>query len=179
MKYHRLVLSSKKKRGLRPQHCVFDNPKRLWQTVSKLLHRKYSSPLPITSPGTSLADWFAFFHRQNIQTPSLSHQQLTKSSPHSPYPPATPPDFSVFTPASESEIHKILSNIPNKHSDSDHIPTQRSISWLTHGYIFCSLFSVGPWSTWRNTEWPCWWPKGRGIALGRVFWRYEKNEINI
>jgi len=64
-----------------------------------------------------------FFHRQNIQTPSLSHQQPTTSSPHSPTPPATPPDFSVFTPASESEVHKILYNCPNKQSDSDPIPT--------------------------------------------------------
>jgi len=33
------------------------------------------------------------------------------------------PDFSVFTPASESEVHKILSNCPNKQFDSDPIPT--------------------------------------------------------
>jgi len=32
--------------------------------------------------------------------------------------------FSTFTPASESEIHKILSNYPNKQSDSDPIPTR-------------------------------------------------------
>jgi len=31
------------------------------------------------------------------------------SSPHSPSPPATTPNFSVFTPASESEVYKILS----------------------------------------------------------------------
>ena len=37
------------------------NPKRLWKTVNKLLHRKSSSPLPITSPGTSLADSFTSF----------------------------------------------------------------------------------------------------------------------
>ena len=30
---------------------------------------------------------------------------------------------SVFTPASESEVYKILSNCPNKQSDSDPIPT--------------------------------------------------------
>ena len=49
----------------------------------------------------------------------------TTSSPHSlhHHPPATPPDFSVFTPASESEVHKILSKCPNKQSDSDPIPT--------------------------------------------------------
>jgi len=83
-----------------------DNPKRLWQTVNKLLHRKSSSPLPTTSPGTSPTDSFAsFFHRQNIQTPSLSlASNPTTSSPHSPSPPATPPDFSAFTPASKSEV---------------------------------------------------------------------------
>ena len=36
---------------------------------------------------------------------SLTSNPAT-SSPHLPFPPATPPDFSVFTPASESEIHK-------------------------------------------------------------------------
>ena len=64
--------------------------------VNKLLHRKSSSPLPTnatTSPGTSLVDSFAsFFHRQNIPTPSFSHQQpcyiisaLTLSSCYSPW----------------------------------------------------------------------------------------------
>jgi len=32
-------------------------------------------------------------------------------------------DFSSFTPASDTEIFKILSNCPNKQSDSDHIHT--------------------------------------------------------
>ena len=39
-------------------------PKHLWQTVNKLLHRKSSSPLPTTSPGTSLVDSFASFFSQ-------------------------------------------------------------------------------------------------------------------
>ena len=34
-------------------------PNVFWQTVNKLLHRKSSSPLPTSSPGTSLADSFA------------------------------------------------------------------------------------------------------------------------
>ena len=37
--------------------------------------------------------------------------------------PKTPPDFSTFKPASESEISKILFNCPNKQCDSDPIPT--------------------------------------------------------
>ena len=53
---------------------------------------------------------------------SLTSNPAT-SSPHSPSPTATPPNFSVFTPASESKVHKILSNCPNKQPDSDSILT--------------------------------------------------------
>jgi len=51
---------------------------------------------------------------------SLTSNPAT-SSPHSPSPP--PSNFSVFTPASKSEVHKILSNCPNEQSESDPIPT--------------------------------------------------------
>jgi len=70
------------------------------------LHRrpKFSSP---------------FLHRQNIQPSSVSFQQphyiistLTLFSYNI-------SGFSSFTPASKSEILKILSNCPNKQSDSD------------------------------------------------------------
>jgi len=44
-------------------------------------------------------------------------------SPHLPSPSTAPPDLSTFTPASESEIRKILSNCPDKQSDSAIIPT--------------------------------------------------------
>jgi len=53
---------------------------------------------------------------------SLSSNPTT-SSPHSSYSPTTPPNFSFFTPAFESEILKILSNCPNKQPDSDPIST--------------------------------------------------------
>ena len=53
----------------------------------------------------------------------LSSNPIT-SSPHSPSSPTTPLDLSPFKPAFESsEIPKILSNCPNKQSDSDPIPT--------------------------------------------------------
>jgi len=44
-------------------------------------------------------------------------------SPHCPSPPASPPVFSTFMPASESEVSKILLSCPNKQSESDPIPT--------------------------------------------------------
>ena len=58
-----------------------DNPKRLWQTVSKLLHRKSSLPLPTTSPGTSLADSFASFVTGKCLSLTRNH---ATSSPHLP-----------------------------------------------------------------------------------------------
>jgi len=112
------------------------------------------------------------FSRQNIQTlrlPLTSNPARLTSSPHSPSPPATPPDFSVSIPASESEIYTILSNSPNKQSDSDPIPIQLTL--LTDTFSAHISLSVGPWSTWRKTEWPRWWLEGRG--MGRVFWGYE------
>ena len=58
-------------------HCC------LWQTVNKLLHRKSSSPLPTTSPGTSLADSFLLFSlakypNSTFRSPAtLPHHLLT------------------------------------------------------------------------------------------------------
>ena len=121
--YYKLILSSKKEYYSSLVSSASDNPKHLWQTVNKLLHRKSSSPLLTTFPGTSLADSFASLFTGKISKLRLSLSPATplhhlRISSH-----ATPPDFSVFTPASESEVHKILSNCPNKQSDSDPIPT--------------------------------------------------------
>jgi len=46
--------------------AAYDNPKRLWLTVDKLLHRNSFSPLPTTSPGTLLADSFTSFFTGKI-----------------------------------------------------------------------------------------------------------------
>ena len=102
-----------------------DNPRRLWQTINKLLHRKSSSPLPTSTSASALADSLASFFTDKISKLRLSlANSSTSASPHSPTSQITPPDFSAFKPASESEISKILFNCPNKQSDSDHlIPT--------------------------------------------------------
>jgi len=80
--------------------------------------------LPSSFPGISLADSFASFFTDRI---SKFHLSLTSnpvtSSLHLLSPTAIPVDFSSVPPASESEIHYILSNCPNKQSDSDPIPT--------------------------------------------------------
>ena len=69
---------------------------------------------------------------------SLTSSFSTSSSLHSSSSPKTPPDFSTFKLASESEISKILFNCPNKQCDSDPIPT-----WLLknalHSWFLLSL----------------------------------------
>jgi len=122
--YHKLILASKKQYYSNLVSSSSGNPRRLWQTINKLLHRKSSSPLPSTTPGTSLADSFASFFADKISKLRLSlASNPSTSSPDLHSPPKTPPSFSSFTPVSESEILKILLECPNKQSDSDPIPT--------------------------------------------------------
>jgi len=59
--YHNLIFASKKHYYSNLVSSSSDNPKRLWQTGNKLLHRKSSSPLLSSTPGISLADSFASF----------------------------------------------------------------------------------------------------------------------
>ena len=70
---------------------------------------------------------FASFFTDKISklrlTLSSQPANVAMASPHCPSPPTSPPDFSTFRPASESEISKILLNCPNKQCDSDPIPT--------------------------------------------------------
>ena len=72
--YHKLILSCKKDYYSSLVSSASDNPKRLWQTVNKLLHRQ-----KILLTATHHFSWhftcreLCFFHRQNIQ--KVSHQQ--------------------------------------------------------------------------------------------------------
>ena len=122
------------------QPCIFS----LRQPQTSLANSQQTPTPQILLTVTDHFSWYFtcrqlcfFFQRQNIQIPSFSHQQpcyiictLTLS-------PSTPPDFSVFTPASESEIHTILPNYPNKQSDSDSIPT-----WLLRECSSVLVFTV-------------------------------------
>ena len=145
------------------QPCIFS----LRQPQTSLANSQQTSKpqilltaIPTTSPGTSPADSFAFFQRQNIQTPSFSYQQpcyiisaLTLSFRHSPW------FLSLHSiPASESKVHKILSNCPNKQSDSDPIPT-----WLRRWSIIApsprdsSMLEHWPAGTWMCHLTFHWW----------------------
>jgi len=107
-RYHNLILIAKKKFY---SNLVLSstNPRRLWQTVNKLLHRKSTSPLPTSSSSVPLPDRFASFFTDEIFKLHLTlSSHLAMASPHYPSPLASPPDFSTFRPASKSEVSKTL-----------------------------------------------------------------------
>jgi len=92
------------------------------QIVNKLLHCKSSSPLPTTSPGTSLADSLASFFTGKISKLHLSFSPATLLHHLCTHPllPALPLT-SQFLPLPQN----LKSSCPNKQSDSDSIP-----NWL-------------------------------------------------
>ena len=62
-----------------------DNPRHIWQTINKLIHRKTSSPLPTSTSASALADSLASFFTDKISQLCLSlANSSTSASPHSP-----------------------------------------------------------------------------------------------
>ena len=57
--YHYLILASKKQYYSNLVSSSSDNPRRLWQTINKLLHCNSSSPLLTCTSASALADSLA------------------------------------------------------------------------------------------------------------------------
>ena len=99
------------------------NPRQLWKTVNKLLHRTLPQVLPSSESLSLLSQSFATFFSDRIRklhtSPLLNH---ACSSPHIP-PPVTPPHFSTFAPVAMDEISKLLSDSPDTNCDLDPFPT--------------------------------------------------------
>ena len=120
--YHRSVINAKKLYHASLIAANKSQPRKLWQTVNTILHRRPPSILPLTIPTASLADRFASFFTDKITN---LHSQLasvaTSSSPHI-HPPTTPSKLSAFRPASKEEVIKLIRQAPNKQCALDPIP---------------------------------------------------------
>ena len=119
--YHSAIIKAKKIYNASLISSNLDNPKKLWNTINNLLHRKPSSSLPTSI--TSLSQSFATFFSDKI-TKLRNHitSNPTSISPHFP-PPTKPPNFSFFHPATTEEISNIISNSPATSCELDPIPT--------------------------------------------------------
>ena len=99
------------------------NPKKLWNTINKLLHRIAKPSFPSSFHLDSLPQSFATFFSDKIhklRTSILSG--TTTSSPHLP-PAYKPPELSIFHPATIAEVSALLSSSPDTSCDLDPIPT--------------------------------------------------------
>jgi len=131
-RYNKLIITAKKEYYSNLVTSSSSNPRQLWHTFNKLLHRIMSASSVITPTYPYLSPLHLLHSQTNsllLFTDKKSNIRLslsalsTTASPHFPPPPATTPDFYTFRPATESQISKILSSCLNKQSDSDPMPT--------------------------------------------------------
>ena len=99
------------------------NPKKLWNTINKLLHRIAKPSFPSSFNLNSLPQSFATFFSDKIhKLRSSILSGTTTSSPHLP-PAFKPPELSFFHPATIAEVSALLSSSPDTSCDLDPIPT--------------------------------------------------------
>ena len=98
-------------------------PRKLWAALDSLLSRKLPTCLPSHTSASVLASAFLQFFNDKItklcsSLPSSSHSQ----SPHTP-PTVPPPQLSVFTPATNEEVRRLILSSSNATCTLDVIPT--------------------------------------------------------
>ena len=95
-------------------------PKKLWQSLRKVLHRTSETVLPAHSSDKSLADMIASFFSNKI---SKIRDTFPTSGSFNDALDSVPPAFNAFMPVTEDEVHKCISESPTKSCSLDTIPT--------------------------------------------------------
>ena len=96
------------------------DPKKLWQSLRKVLHRTSETVLPAHSSDKSLADMFASFFSNKI---SKIRDTFSTSGSFNDAPDSLPPAFNAFMPVTEDAVYKCISESPTKSCSLDPIPT--------------------------------------------------------
>ena len=97
-----------------------DDPKQLWQSLRKVLHRTSETVLPAHSSEKSLVDTFASFFTNKI---SKIRDTFPTSGSFNDAPDSVSPAFSTFKPVTEDEVSKCINESPTKSCLLDPIPT--------------------------------------------------------
>jgi len=99
------------------------HPRKLWNSINKLLHRKLKSQLPSTIDSKSLPSMFAsFFSDKDLKIHLALKSRVTHSSPHTERS-HMPTNLTFVSTATEEEICKLVSQSSNTFCDRDPIPT--------------------------------------------------------
>ena len=121
--YHSSILNAKRLFNSSLISASSSNPRKLWNSINKLLHRKPMSQLPSSIDFKSLPSMFAhFFSNKVLKLHSTIKSHSTSTSPHF-QPSHTPPNLMLFTPVSREELSKLIAMSPNTFCDLDPIPT--------------------------------------------------------
>ena len=96
------------------------DPKKLWQSLRKVLHRPSETVLPAHSSDKSLADMFASFFSNKI---SKIRDTFSTTGSFNDAPDSLPPAFNAFMPVTEDEVYKCISESLTKSCSLDPIPT--------------------------------------------------------
>ena len=99
-----------------------DNPRKLWDTINTILHRKKTTSLPDCTSSLKLANSFKQFFADKIKKirdkfPSCTPDS-SKTAPHS-----CPPPLSNFGNMSEKMVRKLILSSPSKSCGLDPCPT--------------------------------------------------------
>ena len=97
-----------------------DDPKKLWQSLSKVLHHTSETVLPAHSSERSLGDTFAAFFTNKI---SKIRDTFSTFGSFNDAPDSVPPAFNTFKPVTEDEVSKCINESSTKSCPLDPIPT--------------------------------------------------------
>jgi len=110
--YHSSIIHAKRIFNSSLISSSSSNPRKLWNTINKLLHRKPISQLPSSNDFESLPSMFAnFFSNKVLKLHSTIKSNSTNTSPHF-QPRHIPPNLTVFTPVSieKNSLNSYLSH---------------------------------------------------------------------
>ena len=121
--YHAAIIRSKKAFNSALISSNISQPKNLWRSVNKILHRKSTALFPTLFPTTSLPSMFATFFSDKIH--KLRFNLLSDPSHISPHvaPQQMPTMISEFDTVTQEEVHKLISESSDTFCDLDPIPT--------------------------------------------------------
>jgi exonuclease III len=121
--YHSAIIHAKKVFNSSLISSSSAHPRKLWNSINKLLRRKAMSQLPSTIDSKSLPHMFAnFFSNKVLKLHSALKSHFTTTSPHM-QPSLVPTSLTSFSPVTDEEIFKIISLSSNSFCDLDPIPT--------------------------------------------------------
>ena len=121
--YHAAIIRAKKAFNSSLISSNISQPKNLWRSVNKILHRQSPPVLPTLFPNSALPSMFATFFSDKIH--KLRYNLLSHPSYLSPHitPLHSPTIITQFDTVTHEEVYKLISESSDTYCDLDPIPT--------------------------------------------------------